>query len=231
MANPTDDDARPRAADWLRLAIPVVVFGGFLAAAWKIGYFQLKNPQRLNAAAEQAAGTPWFAPMFVAVYAALAALALPVAPLAYASGAIFGVVRGGLFIWISSLIGGIAGYALARSVLAGPARRLLGRHKDKLERLKHTNAFLAGIRFHALPFTPFGIVNHAAAVSDIPAVPFLAGTAVGVLPATFVSAFIGERVEAGLAHGDRTALWLGIGLGATILTLSFAPALLKRLRR
>src|SRR4051812_9551082 len=99
----TDRPPPPRARDWLRIAIPVLLVAGFIAVAWKMGYFDLKHPDRLNRAAEKAQDHPWFGAAFVAAYAAIAAFAAPVSPLAYAAGAMFGVIKGSLLVWAGSM--------------------------------------------------------------------------------------------------------------------------------
>ena len=93
----TRDAARTRSrrqparwSDWARVAIPIVLLGGLVVAGWQLGYFDLTEPDALHEAARRYRGIPWLAPMFVCVYALLAALASPVSPLAYGAGAVFG---------------------------------------------------------------------------------------------------------------------------------------------
>src|SRR6266542_389166 len=126
-----------RSTDWLRLIVPVVVLALFGLAAWKLGLFDANGAKQVESATGTA-GTVWFQPVFVLVFAALAALAMPLAPLAYGAGAIFGIVRGSILSWIASMIGATAGYYLARGVLAGTARRLLGKRRDILHDLGET---------------------------------------------------------------------------------------------
>jgi uncharacterized membrane protein YdjX (TVP38/TMEM64 family) len=129
MNEPKDHTGRPpppRARDWIRIALPVLLVAGFIAVAWKMGYFDLKHPDKLNRAAEKAQDHPWFGAAFVAAYAAIAAFAAPVSPLAYAAGAMFGVIKGSLLVWIGSMLGATAGYWLAHGVWFEAARRLLG---------------------------------------------------------------------------------------------------------
>ena len=79
----------PSAGDWARIAVPVVVVAALLVVAWRAGYFDLKDPAKLTAAANRVEDTPWLGPIFSAVYVVVAALAAPVSPLAYAAGAVF----------------------------------------------------------------------------------------------------------------------------------------------
>src|SRR4029077_14134756 len=137
--------------DWVRVAIPVVLLAGLVVAGWQLGYFDLREPDALHEAASRARGMPWLAPMFVAAYATLAALAAPVSPLAYGAGAVFGVVEGSILVWMASMLGSAAASTLARAVWSESALRLLGRREDKLRRLREGNSFLNMLRLQLMP--------------------------------------------------------------------------------
>lgn len=222
--------AKPRKTDWLRVGLPVVALAIFVVIAWRHGYFDLKNPQKLGAAAQRAQEIPWLAPIFVVVYAALATLAAPVSPLAYGAGAMFGAVRGSLLVMLASVLGATSGYYLARSAWSGVARRLLGRFNDKLRDLGHRNTFLMTLRMQLLPIVPFGIFNYAAGVGRLPFWRFLAGTALGIVPGTVAAVYVGDRLMAGIAGSDKRAFVVAGVVVVALFALSFAPTLVKKLR-
>jgi uncharacterized membrane protein YdjX (TVP38/TMEM64 family) len=219
-----------RGTDWLRLAIPIAVTITLVIAAWRLGYFHLKNPQALNAAAERAVDVPWLGPIFVVVYATVAALAAPVSPLAYGAGAVFGLARGSIYVWIGSMFGGAAGYWLARGAWAGPAHRLLGSHHDKLRELREGNAFLTTMRFQLLPIVPFGIFNYAAGTTGLSFPQFLGGTALGIVPGTIAAVYVGDRVAAGFRGSGKSAFLVAAAVMVGLIALSFAPTVIKKLR-
>jgi uncharacterized membrane protein YdjX (TVP38/TMEM64 family) len=222
---------RARPADWLRVALPLIALAIFIVVAWRHGYFDLENPEKLGAAAARVQDIPWLGPIFVAVYAGLAMFAAPVSPLAYGAGAVFGVIRGTIFVMIASLIGASAGYFLARSAWSGVARRLLGRFHGKLTQLRHGNAFLTTLRLQLLPIMPFGIFNYAAGVSHFRFLPFITATAVGILPGTVAAVYVGDRVMAGITKSDKSAFIIAMAIVAALFALSFAPTLVKKLRK
>lgn len=222
------EPARP--SDWLRVALPVVAVVVFVVVAWRHGYFDLKNPEKLDAAAQRVQDMPWLGPLFVVVYAGLATFAAPVSPLAYGAGAVFGVARGTMFVLLASLIGATAGYFLARSAWSGVARRLLGRFHGKLHGLRHGNVFLTTLRVQLLPIMPFGIFNYGAGVVHLPFLPFLAGTALGILPGTIAAVYVGDRLLAGITGSDKRAFLVAGLVVAALFALSFAPMLIKKLR-
>ena len=218
-----------RVSDWIRAGLPLLALAGFIVLAWRHGYFDLKNPQKLNDAAQRVQDIPWLGPIFVGVYASLGMLAAPVSPLAYGAGAVFGVIRGTLFVWIASILGASAGYYLARSAWSGVARRLLGRFHSRLSELRHGNVFLTTLRLQLLPIMPFGIFNYGAGVAHLPFLPFLAGTAIGILPGTVAAVYVGERVMEGITGSDRKAFLVAGLVVAAMFALSFAPSRIKKL--
>ena len=222
------EPARP--TDWVRVALPLVAVVIFVVVAWKHGYFNFKDPQKLGAAAQRVQDIPWLGPIFVAVYAVLAAFAAPVSPLAYGAGAVFGVVRGTLFVMIASLLGASGGYFLARSAWSGVARRLLGRFHGKLRGIGSGTVFLTALRVQLLPIVPFGIFNYAAGVAHVPFLPFISATALGILPGTIAAVYIGDRLLAGITESDRRAFVIAGFVAAGLFALSFAPTLIKKFR-
>ena len=221
---------RPRPTDWLRLVAPTVLVAALVVVAWRLGYFSLKNPQQLNSAADRVGGLPWLTPIFVVVYATAATLATPVSPLAYGAGAVFGMARGSILVWVASLIGAAAGYWVARGVWSGPAHRLLGRYSQKLHALRRGSAFLNTLRLQLLPIVPFGIFNYAAGTSRLAFTQFLAGTALGVAPGTLAAVYVGDRIAAGIVHSDSRAFMIAGTVMLVLVAISFLPNLVEKLR-
>jgi uncharacterized membrane protein YdjX (TVP38/TMEM64 family) len=223
-------EGHSRKTDWLRLIVPVVLYLGLALVGWKLGFFKPEKVQKYLQSSGFA-GVSWIAIAFVAIYAAVATLALPVGPLAYGAGAIFGFLRGSIYVWIGSMFGAAAGYLLARTAFGPSARRLLGKYREKLHGLRKGNVFLKSFRMQLLPIVPFGAFNYAAAISKFPPMPFLAGTALGIIPGTLVATFVGDRVIAGMTGNSKKPLFLAIGIAAALMALSFIPALLKKMKK
>jgi uncharacterized membrane protein YdjX (TVP38/TMEM64 family) len=216
--------------DWVRVAIPVVLLVGLVVAGWQLGYFDLKERDTLHEAATRARGIPWLAPMFVCVYAGLAALAAPVSPLAYGAGAVFGVVEGSILVWTASMIGSAAGYTLARTVWSESARRLLGRHEEKLHKLTDGNTFLTVLRVQLLPVVPFGLLTYAAGTARLRFIPYWLGSGLGIVPSTFAAVYVGDRLRAGVRGGSGHPFLVAGAVMATVMLLSFLPTLIAKRR-
>jgi uncharacterized membrane protein YdjX (TVP38/TMEM64 family) len=231
------EDIRPapreplRASDWARIIVPVLLIAAFLVVAWRAGYFNLKNPQKLDKAADKAQDMPWLGPVFALAYATVAAFAAPVSPLAYGAGAVFGVMQGSVWVMVGSLIGGTAGYWLARGIWSDAAKRLLGRYNRKLRDMKTGNAFLTTVRLQLLPIVPFGVFNYAAGATRLPFVAYIAGTAIGVLPGTVAAVYVGERIAAGFRGSGKSAFLIAAAVMVGLIAISYVPALIRKLRR
>jgi uncharacterized membrane protein YdjX (TVP38/TMEM64 family) len=207
------------------LAAPFILYAVFAFVAWRLGYF---HEQKVIQQSRMSSASPFVAVAFVLVYGAIAAFALPVTPLAYAAGAIFGFVRATILVWTGSMLGAVAGYYLARGIWAKPARRLLDGYKDKLDSMGKRNVFMTSFRVQLLPVVPFGAFNYAAAIAKFDVLPFLAGTALGIIPGTAMATFIGAQLAAGV-HGKskKPYVWGGL-VAALALALSFAPKLWEK---
>ena len=225
------DPRRLSAGDWVRVLAPLLIYVVLALLAWRLGYFKREHTHAIAEKAAQASdggGFPWFAVLFVLVYGAVAAAALPVAPLAYGAGAVFGFWEATTLIFIASLLGASLGYLLARTIWSGTAERLLGPYRDRLSRMRGGNVVLTALRMQLLPFIPFGVFNYAAAIGGLAFLQFLAGTAIGIVPGTLAAAAIGDRVIAGFSGGGGRAFEVAGALIAAVVLLSFVPAIVRR---
>ncbi len=213
-------------SDRIRLIAPIAFYGVLALLAWKLGFFH-GGSQTVTQVAGGAIDKPWLAVGFVIVCGVVAALALPIAPLAYAAGAVLGIWRASMLVWIASMLGAVTGYNLARGFWAKPARRLLGPYAGKLHDLRKGNAFLTTLRVQLLPVVPFGAFNYVAGISKLPVVPFLAGTAIGIIPRTLLGTFIGDRLAAGMSGHDKKPLFIAGAVALVVVGLSFVPKLLE----
>jgi uncharacterized membrane protein YdjX (TVP38/TMEM64 family) len=216
------------AGDKARLIAPFVIYAAVAFVVWRLGYF---HAEKVSTAAQRSSSGVSVAVIFVVLYAMLSAIALPISPLAYAAGAIFGFLRGSLLVWLGSILGAAAGYYLASGVLAKPARRLLGNYNAKLREIKRGNVFLTALRLQLMPIIPFGAFNYAAAISKLDVFRFLAGTAVGIIPGTLLATFIGAQFAAGIHGKSKTPYVLAAAAALLLLALTFTPKLWEKFHR
>lgn len=129
---------------------------------------------------------------------------LPSAPIALASGAIYGHFWGALYVLAGSEVGAIAAFAIARFLGYDVLHRWLG---DALSRgLAGSQNFLMGTVFvsRLLPFISFDIVSYAAGLTKLTFWRFAIATLAGIIPASFLLAHFGSELAAD--EGDRILL-------------------------
>ena len=207
--------------------LPILLLAALALVAWKLRYFE---QERLAAAAGYARHAWWFGLAFVAVFGVIMALPTPASPLLYAAGALFGLVQGSLLAWCGSMLGGAAGYWLARRAWADTAARLLGRNQYKLRDVREGKGFLVTLRFRLIPLVPFGVFTYAAGAVKVAFPAYLAGTAIGIIPYTIAAVFVGERVRAGLRGGGRSAFLVAAAVMLALIGVSYLPTVIRKLR-
>jgi uncharacterized membrane protein YdjX (TVP38/TMEM64 family) len=211
----------------VRLALPLLLLATLALLAWKLRYF---GQERLTGTASHARHAWWFGLAFVAVFGVIAALPTPASPLLYAAGALFGLVQGSLLAWCGSMLGGAAGYWLARGVWADTAARLLGRNQDTLRGMLEGKDFLVTLRLRLIPLVPFGVFTYAAGAVKIDFLRYLAGTALGIIPYTVAAVLVGERMAAGFRGGQRSAFLVAGAVMIALIGVSFLPTMIRKRR-
>lgn len=209
------------------LLLAAVVAAALAAARWSPLAAYL-DPEALAALLARLRAIWWAPAVLVGLYLVLCPLGLPVTPLIFAGGAVFGAARGSLWNGIGVFLGAAASYGFARGLgrdfVAHLAR---GRFKGIERRLARADFWaLVSVRFVPLPFP---LVNYAAALAGVPAGRFLVSSAVGLVPVAavytvFATAMIrAAGVDGGGGAGTTTA-W-----AAAAVVLLFLLTLLPRL--
>jgi uncharacterized membrane protein YdjX (TVP38/TMEM64 family) len=151
---------------------------------------------------------PVTAPLLYAVlYAVTTALSVPEgAVLTVAGGLLFGTVMGGAMAVIGATAGALVLFLAARSAFATARASRGGRRLARIQRELHRNGFSYLLAIRLIPAFPFWLVNLAAALAGMRLLPFAAATLIGIVPATFIYAWIGAGVGGLLDAGGRPDL-------------------------
>jgi uncharacterized membrane protein YdjX (TVP38/TMEM64 family) len=193
---------------------PLLLLALAVAAAWRLGFADALSFPRL--AREHAtlvhfvARHPLAAPaVYCLVYAAAVALSLPGgAVLTCAGGLLFGIWLGTACAALGATAGATTLFLIARTAL----RPLMLRHAGRLiERVRpglERDGFSYLLALRLIPVFPFWLVNLAPALVGMRLAPYVAATALGILPAGFVFASIGAGLSAVLAAGRTPDLSL-----------------------
>ncbi|MDQ8171514.1 MAG: DUF547 domain-containing protein [Gemmatimonadota bacterium] len=212
----------------LRLALFLVVLVATWSVARALGFQEYIRPERLGAMVRDARAVPWAAPAFVLLYAVVATVGLPGLPLTLAGGAIFGLAGGIGLTWIGATIGATGAFVLARTLGGDALRALLGARAGTLDRFTGDGAFGTILRLRLLPVVPFNALNFGAGLAGVRLMPYVAATAIGIVPGTSVYTYFADALLAG-ADGARETAYARLAIASLLLlALSYAPALARR---
>ena len=220
----------------------VVVLLAVLAIAWIAGASEHINwatfARNQAALAGWVGSHPILAPLgYLLLYAAAVLLSLPEsAVLTVAGGLLFGTLSGGLLAVVGSSAGAIALFLAVRYHLADAIAARRGRFLDAIRTSLHRDGFSYLLAIRLVPAFPFWLVNLAAALSGMRLLPYGAATVIGVIPATFVFASIGDGLGETLAAGDQPDLSVIfspriLGPLVALAVLSLLPVAWRRWKR
>ena len=138
---------------------------------------------------------PWAPVVSVSlmVFQALAA-PLPAFVLAFANGLAFGAFWGGVLSLGSATLAAAISFWLARALGRGPVEALAGKAGlESADRWFERWGAYAILVARLVPVLSFDVISFAAGLTHVRFGGFLATTAVGAAPATFVYSYLGER--------------------------------------
>ena len=155
------------------------------------------------------------AALFCAVYSVATLLLVPTTPFAVLAGALYGPWGGGVLLMVLSLGVDLVAFYLAR-LGRGPFARLGERFPGlaRLDAALGEGGFLAVCLLRLSPLAPYGVLNYALGLTRVGPVAFLAGTAVGSLPATVLFLVLGHGAAGVVQGGGSVGLWVTVALTA-----------------
>lgn len=144
---------------------------------------------------------------YVAAYAAVVALSLPGATImTLAGGFLFGWAMGGTLAVLAATLGSALVFLIARSAVGDALRNRAGPFLRRMEDGFRSNAFHYLLFLRLVPAFPFWAVNLVPALLGMPLVPFVAATAIGIIPGTLVFAAFGAGLGDLFAAGSEIRL-------------------------
>lgn len=147
---------------------------------------------------------PLAAPLAYALgYAAAVALSLPGALiLTLVGGFLFGTWLGGILAVVGATLGATGIFLIARTALGSSLRDRAGPWLRRMEAGFRDDAFSYLLVLRLVPLFPFWLVNLVPAMLGVPLPTFAAATLIGIVPATFVYAGVGNGLGAVLDRGE-----------------------------
>jgi len=166
----------------------------------------------------------WGPVVFIAGYAIACVAFVPASLLTLAAGALFGVLRGTMFVLVGATLGSLAAFLIARYL----ARDWIAARLAKDTRFAAIDAAIAEqgrkvvFLLRLSPVVPFSVLNYALGLTTVRVGDFILASA-GMLPGTLLYVYSGNlaSVVAGASNaaappkGPAFYTVLGLGLAAT----------------
>lgn len=168
--------------------------------------------------------------IFVTIYILVAALSIPGATvLSLLGGFVYGPFAGVLLINIGATSGALLVFLAARFLIGNMVQQKYGKSLEKfnLELAENGKNYLLSLRL--IPIFPFFLINLLAGVTEIKVSTFVWTTALGIIPGSFVYAYLGHTgasIEAGESLLSAEVLIALVLLGL----FSSVPVLVKKIR-
>ena len=175
----------------------------------------------------------WAPVLFVAIYAAAVALAIPGTILTLTGGAVFGFWGGFLLNSVGANIGANLAFALARGLGRGGIRGLLRgenlqRHMRRLDAVAGRHGFRGLLVLRLIPAVPFNVLNFGPGLTAMRWKAYAGATALGIIPGTAVYTLFADALLQGSQEASRTAFGRVLLAGVLLAALTLIPAILKK---
>jgi uncharacterized membrane protein YdjX (TVP38/TMEM64 family) len=218
-------------ARWAPLAIVVAA----LALGYAFGLHGYLSREALGDYRESLTGfvaaNPGLAPLtYLLVYALAVTVSFPGASLlTIAGGFMFGSLLGTALAVVAATIGATLIFLIARTSLGELLARKAGPRIQRLCEGFQQEGFSYLLFLRLVPLFPFWLVNLAAALFGMRVLPYVAATAIGIVPGTFVYSYFGQGLGTALEHeGPPAALFVGFAL---LGVMALLPVAVRKWRR
>lgn len=191
--------AEPK-AKWAKPAL-LALFGGALLAFFLFGGPQYASFEAIKDSREALLDYKqrhfWLAlGGALLVFTGSTAFSLPIATiLSLAAGLLFGRWLGTAVIVVAGTLGATLLLLAARYVFIDFFKRLAARHLERFDQGFRRSAFLYVVFLRVVPLFPFWLVNLVSAFTKISLPVYVAATAIGMVPISFVWATLGESLQ------------------------------------
>jgi uncharacterized membrane protein YdjX (TVP38/TMEM64 family) len=133
--------------------------------------------------------------LFILTYIVVTGLSLPGAViLTLAGGFAFGGVFGTLFVNLGATTGATLAFLVARYLLRDWVEQKFGKWIEPVQQGFAKNAFSYLMTLRLIPLFPFFVVNLVSGLTRVSVGTYVAATAIGIIPGSFVYAYAGRQL-------------------------------------
>ncbi|MDF2366598.1 TVP38/TMEM64 family protein [Sneathiella sp.] len=185
----------------LKKMVPLLVIVGAIAAFFVLGLddyltFRALSDNRDRLIDFVSANFLLAALLYMGLYIIVVAFSLPGGLLMTVTGGfLFGWLAAGLMTVFAATVGATILFLIAATSLGEPLRKKAGPKLKKLEDGFAENALSYLLFLRLVPLFPFWLVNIAPAFLGVKLSTYIIGTFVGIIPGTFVFAYLGGGLD------------------------------------
>jgi uncharacterized membrane protein YdjX (TVP38/TMEM64 family) len=209
---------------WLRAAILclLLALGGILALV-----LDLPAVDEIRSWVDGAGGAGWTAMVLGLAVVLLAPV--PRSALSVLVGLVAGFGPGSAIAFAGGLLAALGAFGLSRTLGRSAATRVAGARLGRLDQVMARRGFVAVLVGRLLPVVPFVVLSYGAGLTAIRWPPYVAGTALGLVPSTLVQVGIGASAAAVVAR--TTPLTVVPLLAAVVVLVALAAGAWHRRQR
>ncbi len=174
----------------------------------------------------------WGPLVFVLGYALAVVAFVPGSVLTLAAGAIFGLVKGAVYVFVAAVLGSSAAFLVSRYLARGVVeRRIAGNPRfAAVGRAVAAEGRKIVFLLRLSPVFPFTLLNYVLGLTRVRFLDYLVA-AVGMIPGTLLYVYYGKVAGDIAAPAGRDAWYwtvLAIGLGATVAVTAIVTRMARR---
>jgi uncharacterized membrane protein YdjX (TVP38/TMEM64 family) len=207
---------------------PVILLAGLIAILLLARFLGLAD--RLGELRDWIEGLgPLGAVVFILIYVAAVAAALPAAPLSVAAAALFGSVWGVILINIAATLGAGLAFLVSRYVAREAVVIWLGRNEKfrRLDQLTEAHGAIIVALTRLVPIFPFNLLNYGFGLTRVPFWTYVFWTWLCIIPGTILYVVGADAVLQGTAQG-KVPWTLVLVFGAALIFVTILVRFAKR---
>ena len=168
--------------------------------------------------------------LFIVVYAAVTGLSVPgAAILTLAGGFLFGSLFATAFVNVGATTGATLAFLAARYLLRDWVEHKFGKWLGPFQEEFAKNAFSYLLTLRLIPLFPFFVVNLVSGLTRVNVGTYVAATAIGIVPGSFVYAYAGRQL--GMINSLKDIASPNVLMAFVLLgVLALVPSFYKRLK-
>jgi len=169
--------------------------------------------------------------LFIVMYCVGVGLSLPIgAVMTVAGGFLFGAVSATIFVNVGATTGATLAFLVARYLLRDAVEQKFGKWIGPFQGGFAKNAFSYLMTLRLIPLFPFFVVNLVSGLTRVNVGTYIAATALGIIPGSFVYAYAGRQL--GTINSLKEIASPNVIMALVLLgLLALVPSFYERLRR